>query len=80
MPWRDIAGIDAVPRVADYVPTVDRYDFVLGLIPAAFAVAGLAGRYLDLPTEATLLGGVLIAALALFDGLFFRPPTKPRGA
>ncbi|MGQ3411200.1 hypothetical protein ACT4ML_02925 [Natrinema sp. LN54] len=78
MVQRDITGIDLESRLADYAATIDRYDLLLGLIPAGFAVAVLVGRLLDLPVETTLLWGVAIAAIALLDGLFVRPPTKPR--
>ncbi|WP_222916988.1 hypothetical protein [Natrinema sp. SYSU A 869] len=76
---RDITGIEPVARLAEYASTIDRYDLLLGLIPTAFAVAGFVGRILDLSSEATLLGGVVIAIIALLDGLFFRPPTRPHG-
>lgn len=74
---RRITAVIDWSRVADRFSTIDRYDLLLGLIPAAFAVAGLVGRILDLPTEVTLVGGVVIASLALLDGLVVRPPTKP---
>ncbi|WP_226039337.1 hypothetical protein [Natrinema sp. DC36] len=77
---REITGIGSVARLAEYVSAIDRYDLLLGLIPIAFAVAGLAGHVLGLPLEATLLGGVAIASLALFNGLFFRPPNGLQGA
>ncbi|SER16848.1 hypothetical protein [Natrinema salaciae] len=77
---RDITGFDTVVRLADRVSSIDRYDLLLGLIPTAFAAAFLAGRVFGLPLEATLLGGVAVASLALFDGLFFRPPTGLQGA
>ncbi|AFO57688.1 MULTISPECIES: hypothetical protein [Natrinema] len=79
MRWRDITGVDMRSRLAEYVSMIDRYDLLLGLIPTAFAVAGLIGRVLDLSAETTLLAGVSIAAIAVLDGLFFRPPTRPRG-
>lgn len=77
---RDITGFDTVARIADRLSTIDRYDLLLGLIPMALTLAALVGHVLDLPTEATLLGGVAIALLALLDGLFFRPPTGLQGA
>ncbi|MDF9744570.1 hypothetical protein [Natrinema salsiterrestre] len=77
---RDVTGIETVARVADRLSTIDRYDLLLGLIPAAFAVAWLAGYFLDLSAQTTLLGGVAIAAIALFDGLYFRPPSGLQGA
>ncbi|AGB30541.1 hypothetical protein C488_07272 [Natrinema pellirubrum DSM 15624] len=76
---RDITGFDTVARIVDRLSTIDRYDCLLGLIPTALTVAALVGQVLDLPTEATLLGGVAIALLALLDGLFFRPPTGLQG-
>ncbi|WP_226480494.1 hypothetical protein [Natrinema amylolyticum] len=79
MGLRDSTGIETGSRLAEYGSTIDRYDLLLGLIPTAFAVAGIAGRIFDLSGKATLLAGVVIAALALLDGLFFRPPTRPRG-
>ncbi|MFC6765556.1 hypothetical protein [Natrinema soli] len=80
MVQRDITGIGSVARLAEYVPAIDRYDLLLGLIPIAFAVAGLAGLVLDLSVETALLGGVAVASLALFDGLIRRPPTGLRNA
>lgn len=77
---RDIAGIDTIARLVDRFSNVDRYDLLLGLIPAAFALAFLAGRAFDLPLEAALLGGVAVASIALLDGLFFRPPNGLQGA
>ncbi|QLK27500.1 hypothetical protein HYG81_07840 [Natrinema zhouii] len=74
---RGITAIIDWFRVADRFSTIDRYDLLLGLIPMAFAVAGLVGRLFGLPTEAALVGGVVIASLALLDGLVVRPPTKP---
>ncbi|WP_390285961.1 hypothetical protein [Haloarchaeobius amylolyticus] len=59
---------------------IDRYDLLLGLIPAAFLVAFLASRLLGFPFEAAVLGGAAIASLALLDGVFFRPPTGLQGA
>ncbi|MFA9417066.1 hypothetical protein [Natrinema sp. HArc-T2] len=76
---RDIATLVADVRIADRGPTIDRYDLLLGLIPAAFLVVFLASRLLALPPEATALGGSVIAALALLDGLFVRPPMGPAG-
>ncbi|WP_254531616.1 hypothetical protein [Natrinema gelatinilyticum] len=76
---RDITGIDSGSRLTERPSTIDRYDILLGSIPAAFAVAYLASRLFGLPLEAAVLGGVAIAALAMFDGLFFRPPSGLRG-
>jgi len=79
MVTRDITGIVDRSRIDDQPLTIDRYDLLLGLIPTAFMVAFLASRLLSLPFEAAVLGGAAIAALALFDGVFFRPPTGLRG-
>jgi len=76
---RDITGLVDRSRIGDRL-TIDRYDLLLGLIPAAFVVAFLASRLLGLPFEAAVLGGAAIAALALLDGVFFRPPTGLQGA
>ena len=77
---RGIAGSDDEPRIGDRRSTIDRYELLVGLIPAAFVVAFLASRLLELPVEAAMLGGVAIATPALLDGIFFRPPTGPQGA
>lgn len=79
MVQRDIAAFERVARLAEYWSTISRYDLLLGLIPTAFAVAFLTGRLFDLPFEATVLGGVAIASIAMLDGLFFRPPTGLQG-
>lgn len=47
MVQRDITGIDLESRLADYVATIDRYDLLLGLILAGFAMAVLAGHLLE---------------------------------
>lgn len=77
---RDITAFERVVRIAEYWSTISRYDILLGLIPTAFAISFLASHILDLPFEATVLGGVAVASIALFDGLFARPPTGLQGA
>ncbi|MDS0475210.1 hypothetical protein [Natrinema sp. 1APR25-10V2] len=77
---RDIADIDSGSRFAEQFSTIDRYDLLLGSIPAAFVLAALIGRLLGVPFEGTVLGGVAIATLAMLDGLFFRPPSGLQGA
>ncbi|WP_408957213.1 hypothetical protein [Natrinema sp. 74] len=80
MVWRDLTGIDTGSRLAEWLSTIDRYDLLLGLIPAAFVLAVFVGRLLGLPFEGAVLGGVAIATLAMLDGLFFRPPSGLQGA
>ncbi|QLG49183.1 hypothetical protein [Natrinema halophilum] len=75
----DIAGTEDESWIAERLSTIDRYDLLLGSIPAAFAVTTLVSRMLNVPFEVAVLGGVAIAALALLDGLFFRPPTGLQG-
>lgn len=79
MVLRDIAGLERIARVAEYWSTISRYDLLLGLIPTAFVVAFLVGHVFGLPFEATVLGAAAIASIALFDGLFVRPPTGLQG-
>ena len=80
MVQRDITDVDIDFRLAEPSSTIDRYDFLLGLIPAAFVLAFLVDRLLGLPFEGTVLGGVAIATLAMLDGLFLRPPSGLQGA
>jgi len=72
---RDITDIGDGSRITLRQSTIDRYDLLLGLIPAAFVIAFLASQLLELPVEAAMLGGVAIVVPALFEGVFFRLPT-----
>lgn len=65
----------AVERLRRVRSTIDRYDFLLAVIPMALGGAALTGTVFSVPFEAALLGGVLVAGLAVIDGLFRYPPT-----
>lgn len=51
------------------------YDLVLGVIPAAFALAVLVGHALSLPVQNVVAAASLFAGLAVVDALFLNPPT-----
>jgi len=53
-----------------------RYDLVLALIPAVFAVTLAAAAFADLTLRTALTGASLVGALAVADALFLNPPTR----
>lgn len=59
-------------------PSVSRADIVLAVIPAALFVAMLLGHLLSIPFQTALVGGALVAGLAVGDGLFRNPPRRPQ--
>lgn len=60
--------------------SLTRYDFLLGIIPLALVGAVVVQRLLSVPLESALIGGGIVALVALLDGLFFRPPNGLQGA
>lgn len=54
---------------------IDRYDFVLALIPVAFAASLFADTVLSVPTPLALVVASLLGGLAVVDALFVNPPT-----
>ncbi|WP_097007610.1 hypothetical protein [Natronoarchaeum philippinense] len=65
---------------SDRPPSVSRHDLVLAAIPAALVVAALLGQILSIPSQSALVGGAVVAALAVGDGLFRNPPGRRRTA
>ncbi|WP_423999713.1 hypothetical protein ACOZ4I_11685 [Haloarcula salina] len=53
-----------------------RYDLVLALIPAVFALTLTAVALTDLTLRTALTGASLIGSLAVVDALFLNPPTR----
>ncbi|WP_247002475.1 hypothetical protein [Halosolutus gelatinilyticus] len=70
--------VDPARTVRQRVSSLGRYDALLAVIPIAFCCSILVGEAIGLPLEAALLGGGTVGVLALFDGLFLRPPTGLR--
>lgn len=64
-------------RLADAIDRASRYDFVLGIIPAAFLVAAVLKQLSVLNSTTAILLGGLIGVLAIVDALFLNPPADP---
>jgi len=64
-------------RLADAIDRATRYDFVLGIIPAAFLLAAMLHRLSILNSTTAILVGGLIGGLAVVDALFLNPPEAP---
>ncbi|MFB6361481.1 MAG: hypothetical protein ABEH59_09200 [Halobacteriales archaeon] len=64
-------------RIADAIDRATRYDFVLGIIPAAFLTAAVLRELSVLSTRTAVLFGGLIGGLAVVDALFLNPPEAP---
>lgn len=56
-----------------------RYDFLLAIIPVAFALAIGLGTAFGLPVRHAVLGASVVGIAALLDGLFFNPPGNALG-
>lgn len=67
----------AADHLSSIVRRTTRYDLVLAVIPASFAVAllGWATAVVPLTTAAGVASG--IGLLAVMDALFFNPPSEP---
>lgn len=61
----------------DGLPDLSRYDLLLAAIPLVFAVMLAVHAALGVPLRAAVAGGALLSAIAVFDALFFNPPTAP---
>jgi hypothetical protein len=61
----------------DGLPDLSRYDLLLAAIPLVFAVVLAVHAALGVPFRAAVTAGALFSALAVFDALFFNPPTAP---
>lgn len=66
---------DVLTRLSRAVAAFDRHDLVLTVIPLAMVGALVAGELLSVPLEVALFGGFLVAAVAILDSLFLRPPS-----
>ena len=79
MERRDIAESDGRYGFREMIASLDRYDFLLAVIPAAFLAAILVATTLGVSLETAVVGASFVGLLALFDGLFFRPPSGLQG-
>lgn len=64
-------------RLADAIARASRYDFVLGVIPAAFIAAAVLHELSVLNSTTAILLGGLVSGLAVVDALFLNPPEAP---
>lgn len=70
---RDFGGQRFEQLLPHRSPT--RYDLVLALIPAVFAVMLATAALADLTLRMALTGASLVGALAVVDALFLHPPS-----
>ncbi len=61
----------------DRLANLSRYDLLLAVIPLAFAVTLAVHAALGVSFRAAVAGGALLSGAAVFDALFFNPPTGP---
>jgi len=55
-----------------------RYDLLLALIPAAFAVSVVAGLALSLPVHFAVAVASVVATVPILDAMFLNPPVSGR--
>lgn len=55
-----------------------RYDLVLALIPAVFALTLTTAAVVGLSLQTALTGASMVGVLAVLDALFINPPTRGR--
>ncbi|RQH00972.1 hypothetical protein [Natrarchaeobius oligotrophus] len=65
---------DPFDVLVDVLAAVDRYDFVLGVVPVAFAVALVASNVTGLSTTGAVLAASVVGALAIVDACYLNPP------
>ena len=63
--------------VREGLPDLSRYDLLLAVIPLGFAVMLAIHAALGVPFRAAVVAGALLSGVAVFDALFFNPPTTP---
>lgn len=61
----------------DGLPDLSRYDVLLAVIPLVFATMLAVHVTLGVPFRVAVGGGALVSGVAVFDALFFNPPTTP---
>ena len=67
---------DPVRTLLAVLTSITRYDLVLGIIPAAFGLALVAGSALGLDAHEAFLGAALVGVLVLVDALYLNPPAS----
>lgn len=70
---------DCVTRLQQLVRRLSRYDFILVLIPAAFAIALGFTVFAPVPRHLGLGSASVIATLFVLDALFLNPPPGSTG-
>lgn len=68
---------DPLGTLLGVLTSITRYDLVLGIIPAAFGLAAVAGSALGLDAHEALLGAALVGVFVLVDALYLNPPANP---
>ncbi|TYL39807.1 hypothetical protein CV102_05855 [Natronococcus pandeyae] len=71
---RKRSGRDPFDALVDVLAAVNRYDFVLGIIPIAFVVALSAASVLSLPIMHALLIAAIIGVITIVDACYLNPP------
>ena len=68
---------DARPRQNRGGATLTRYDLVLLVIPAAFALAFVLAHVLSMSLSVSMAAASAVGVAAVADGLFVNPPASP---
>ncbi|ELZ07003.1 hypothetical protein [Natrialba aegyptia] len=65
---------DPFDALVDGLAAADRYDFVLGIIPIAFAVALVVATVTNAPVTQPLAVAALVGIVAIVDACYRNPP------
>jgi len=68
---------DPFDALVDVLTAATRYDFVLGLIPLAFAVALVATLVLEVSTVQAFAVAAVVGVVAVIDACYLNPPIGP---
>ena len=65
---------DPFDALVDVLAAANRYEFVLGIIPLAFAVALVAATMLELSVVQAIGVAAVVGVLAIVDACYLNPP------
>ncbi|MXV62891.1 hypothetical protein GS429_12600 [Natronorubrum sp. JWXQ-INN-674] len=66
---------DPFETLVDVLAAANRYDFLLGIVPVAFAVALVAAHVLGVSMAQAMLVAAIIGVFVVVDACYRNPPT-----
>ncbi|MEY7849334.1 hypothetical protein AB7C87_09055 [Natrarchaeobius sp. A-rgal3] len=67
---------DPFDVLIDALTAANRYDFLLAIVPIAFAVALVGASVLGVSLEATMVVAAVVGMVVIVDACYLNPPTE----